>query len=88
MYYSVEALEEGIDRYNEALRGVCRVRGSECIEAASVIPKTTTVFWDDAHYTAEGARMLAALVTDYLLAHEPLRSFAEASPRPLVTNGR
>lgn len=71
-YYSVEALAVGMKLYNDALRRVCRDRGTECIDVAARLPKDTAVFWDDAHFTEEGARRVAEIVAGHLLEREPL----------------
>ncbi len=67
VYYSVAALAEGMRRYNERLLEVCRQRGAECFDLAARLPRDATVFWDDAHFTEEGARRVAELVAGYLL---------------------
>ena len=84
-YYSVEALAAGMKMYNNRLLQVCRERGVECVDAAERLPKDTTVFWDDAHYTKHGAAMLADLLTEYLLAHEPLAGLRERADARLGT---
>ncbi|MEE8473906.1 MAG: hypothetical protein V3T01_01055 [Myxococcota bacterium] len=71
-YYSVEALAAGMKRYNEALRNVCRTRGIECVDAASRIPQTARVFYDDAHFTEHGSMLLAGILADQLLEREAL----------------
>ena len=52
-YYSVEALAAGMKLYNDALRRVCRDRGTECIDVAARLPKEAAIFWDDAHFTED-----------------------------------
>ena len=71
-YYSAEVLAETMKRYNDALRGVCRDRGVECVEIAGALPKTAEVFYDDAHFTEYGSGILADAFAEYLLATEPL----------------
>lgn len=71
-YYSVEALASGMAAFDDALRRVCRERGVECLDAANELPKSTTVFYDDAHFTDRGSAMLAELLADYLLERKPL----------------
>ena len=80
-YYSAEALARGMEQYNDTLRRVCRERGVECLDAAARLPRTAGMFFDDAHYTEAGARRLAEIVADYLLAHEPIASFAAEGAR-------
>jgi lysophospholipase L1-like esterase len=71
-YYSVGALAEGMRRYNARLLDFCRERGAECLDLAERLPRTTDVFWDDVHFTEEGARRVADLVAGYLLERESL----------------
>jgi lysophospholipase L1-like esterase len=62
-YYSVAALAEGMGRYNERLRQVCRERG---VDLARRPPRDASVFYDDAHFTEEGARQVAEIVAQHL----------------------
>jgi len=71
-YYSVEALAEGMARYNRALLRVCAQHDALCIDAASELPRTTEVFFDDAHFTEAGSARLAELIAQRLLADERL----------------
>jgi lysophospholipase L1-like esterase len=73
-FHSVRALAEGMARYNEVLLRVCHTRGVECIDLAGQLPREGAFFWDDAHYTVEGSRRVAQIVSDQLLSREPLAS--------------
>lgn len=70
-YYSVEVLAAEMERYNETLQATCRERGVECFDLASLLPKDTSVFYDDDHFTEEGSRMVADHLTRYLLERPP-----------------
>ena len=70
-FYSVEALAEGMELYNQRLREVCEARAVPCLDLAKRLPKTRAIHWDDAHFTEEGARRVAALVTEFLSLREP-----------------
>jgi hypothetical protein len=59
-------------RYNARLLDSCRERDAECLDLAERIPRTTEVFWDDVHFTEEGARRVADLVAGYLLERRSL----------------
>ncbi len=74
-FYSVEALAEGMELYNRRLLEVCVAQGVECLDLAAGLPKTATIHWDDAHFTEEGARRVAALVTEFLRVREPFVSY-------------
>lgn len=64
-------LELAMNAYNRILLDVCKHDGLECFDLASVIPKDGSVFYDDAHYTEAGARLIADRLLDYLLSTPP-----------------
>ena len=76
-YYSVGALAGGMARYNQTLLRVCREREIDCLDAASLLPRDTRVFWDDAHFTEEGARRLAERMAEFLLSRVPLTTLRD-----------
>jgi hypothetical protein len=80
-YFSVEALEKGMKRYNETLLDVRRRRGIECINPASRLEKDTTVFYDDCHFNESGTRMLAEILSNSFLS-EPGKMFAPDTMPP------
>lgn len=65
-YYSVAVLADTMRRYNEVVLDLCRERGLSCIDLASRIPKEGTMFYDDCHFTQEGSRAVATVVTRHL----------------------
>ncbi len=71
-YFSVDALAEGLRRYNARLLELCRQRGVECLDLAELLPRSTSLFWDDLHFTEEGARRIGELVAGYLLERPSL----------------
>ncbi len=90
-YYSVEAMEKAMNRYNDTLLSVCEARKLTCIDLARQLPKDTTVFYDDVHFNESGARQVAAIITNHLSgARLPARltkAYAEVdlstvSPKP------
>ena len=85
-YYSAEALAAAMATYNGALLEICRERGVECVDMAVELPKSTTVFYDDAHFTEVGSAIMAQRLTAYLLEREPLNARARGrTPRPADT---
>jgi lysophospholipase L1-like esterase len=78
-YYSVEALADGMQRYNDTLLGVCEARGIHCLDLASVIPRTTEVFYDDAHFTDSGSELVSEAIAAHLLERESFREGMAAS---------
>jgi lysophospholipase L1-like esterase len=71
-YYSVEALEKGIKAYNETLLRICREKGIECLDLASLLEKDTTVFYDDVHFNESGARKISMHLSEYILKRTSL----------------
>ena len=69
-YYSVDALAEGIKRYNDVLLQQCASERIECIDL-SALEKDTTVFYDDVHFNEAGSRKVARIISDHLKARAP-----------------
>lgn len=81
-YYSVEVLMGGLEQYNRKLKKVCEARGVECIDLDALLPKEASIFYDDYHFTENGAQMAADIVSKYLAHKEP---FAKTQPlRPPI----
>jgi len=70
-YYAVPALAEGMARYNEVLRRVCRENNVECVDLAAKLKPDLSVFYDDCHFNISGAGQVAQLVAEHLLARPP-----------------
>jgi hypothetical protein len=70
-YYSVRALDRAMAQYNDVLLGVCQARHVECVDLAKILPRDTTVFYDDVHFNASGAQKVADALADYLTQHAP-----------------
>jgi lysophospholipase L1-like esterase len=70
-YYSEIALMRGMQAYNDTLLQVCKVRGVECIDLASVLPKDSTIFYDDVHFSDKGSLMTADVIFKYLRKNMP-----------------
>jgi hypothetical protein len=70
-YYTVDALRRALDRFNGVLLEVCSDRGVECLDLASRIPRTSTIFFDDVHFTEEGARAVAREIASYMKGLPP-----------------
>lgn len=69
-YYSTEVLSEGMLRYNEVLKSVCKKRNIDCIDLAGILPRDITVFYDDCHFNESGAEQLADVISSYSLQNE------------------
>ena len=81
-YYSVEVLMEILEQFNRKLKKVCKARGVECIDLDDILPKDASIFYDDYHFTENGAQLTASIIYKYLVRKEP---FTKTQPhRPLV----
>jgi hypothetical protein len=65
--WTIQATEEGMNSYNQALRAVGARRSVAVIELATSVPKTYEYFSDDVHYTDKGHELVAAAMTSGLL---------------------
>ena len=66
-YYSIDALADVMELYNQALLEVCNQRAISCVDLASKLPKNDTVFYDDLHFNEMGARNVSQVVTQFLV---------------------
>ncbi len=62
----MEVLAETMRRFNAVMLDVCRERRLPCLDLAARIPRDTTMFYDDAHFTDAGSRAVAAAVVEHL----------------------
>lgn len=69
--YSEKALMRGMQAYNDALLQVCRARGVECIDLGKILPKSSTIFYDDVHFTDKGSLMAADVIFNYFIKKKP-----------------
>jgi len=67
-YYSVSALRRGMDAYNETLIHVCQAYKVDCLDLAAILPKDTTIFYDDCHFNEHGAEVVSKELTRHLLS--------------------
>ena len=64
IYYAPEALERGMDAYNQRLLEVCRETGTPCLDLAKAVPKSADYFYDDEHFTDRGQELVATRVAE------------------------
>ncbi|KPK98658.1 MAG: hypothetical protein AMJ95_03310 [Omnitrophica WOR_2 bacterium SM23_72] len=69
VYYSLDALNRGMVAFNQKLMEVCEKRGIECIDVERMLPKNSSVFYDDVHFNESGCELIAAILYDYLIKH-------------------
>lgn len=74
VYYSAEALESGMERYNDTLLKICQSRQLECIDLSSILDKDTTVFYDDMHFNESGAQKVSNALSNHILGRGSFRA--------------
>jgi hypothetical protein len=67
-YLSVDRLREGMDWYNDALKRVCAEQGVELVDL-SALDGDAAMFYDDCHFTEQGAQRVARLIADWFAGH-------------------
>lgn len=66
-YYSVRALAEGLEAFNDITRDVCRARGLFCIDLARLLPAKAEYYYDDMHFNEAGAEKVGEIITSEIL---------------------
>ena len=72
-YFTAGALGRAMARFNETVLQVCRARGLDCVDAASLIPRDTTAMYDDVHFNEHGAQLVADALAEHFRALPPFR---------------
>jgi lysophospholipase L1-like esterase len=70
-YYTTGALARAMAQFNDVMLDVCRARNLSCVDLAAQLPKDTTVFYDDTHFTEHGADLVGRIVARQLASHPP-----------------
>jgi lysophospholipase L1-like esterase len=68
LYYEPAALAQGLDAYNRRLLAVSAETGTEYVDLAAAVPKTSQYFWDDCHFTDEGEALVARVLAEEIRA--------------------
>lgn len=66
--YEPHALLEAMNRFNQKLLDVSRETGTEYVDLASSMNGMEAYYYDEVHFTELGARVVADLLADYLIA--------------------
>ena len=82
-YYSAAALARGMRAFNLALIQVAQDRGVDLLDLDTRVPKDLRFFFDDVHFTEEGARKVASVLADHLSQRAPFSKPAD-SPDPTL----
>jgi hypothetical protein len=79
-YYSPAALGDAMARYNAETMALCRERQLSCLDLGALVPKDTTMMYDDVHFTEAGAAMVGRLLATHLRVAKPALFPAVAAP--------
>lgn len=77
-YLSAGQLRAAMDRYNDVVRQVCQTEGVGLVDLDQ-LSGDPAVFYDDCHFTETGARRVAKLVADWLIANPNAKASGEQS---------
>ena len=66
--YPPNILEEIILSFNQSLQKECCEQGVICVDLASMLPKDSSVFYDDCHFNISGCEKVATILCDALIA--------------------
>jgi lysophospholipase L1-like esterase len=64
--YTPEVLAEVLSAYNSTLVSVCRQFDVPCLDLAALLPKDTSVFYDDCHFNVSGCEAVATILCERL----------------------
>jgi lysophospholipase L1-like esterase len=73
-YYSIKALAEGMEKYNDRLLRICQERNVECVDLESQLRKSQSVFYDEVHFNEAGAGRVAEVLGEHLSQGMPRRT--------------
>lgn len=66
VHYSSRALRSVLDRYNATMMDFCEKESYPCLDLATLLPRDTTVFYDDMHFNVSGSKQVAELLYAFL----------------------
>ncbi len=66
-YYSVNALANAMDAYNQTLLKTCDERNIPCLDLAHLVHKDTRSFFDDVHFNEQGAINVANNLAHFMI---------------------
>ncbi len=66
---SNSSMKRGMDAYNNAIRQISTEMGVELIDLETQVPKTLDFLYDHVHFTVEGNRKVAEVISEYLKNH-------------------
>ena len=72
--YTALATYEANVAFNEVLRDFCEENAIACIDLANLLPKDTTVFYDECHFNSEGCHQIARTLANQLPSLLPVEA--------------
>ena len=65
-YFSSAALYSGMQKYNNKLKKFCSIHNLTLIDLDSMLPKDTSIFYDDCHFNENGSKITATILKNYI----------------------
>ena len=75
--YSIDSMSHVSDIYNEWLKVFAKSKNLKVCDAASNLPPTTEVFFDDVHFNENGSRLMARVIYECLITAPPLSGMVQ-----------
>jgi lysophospholipase L1-like esterase len=72
--YRQHALDEAMEAYNDAVRGVAAALDVPLLDLSRLLPKSGEYFYDDVHFNPRGADTVGALLASFLSESTALRT--------------
>jgi lysophospholipase L1-like esterase len=71
LFYTPGSLAQAMDAYNRRLIETCTKLNVDYIDIANLLPRSLDIFYDDMHFTEEGAKRVADELIPYFKTRKP-----------------
>lgn len=75
-YPNTASMKMAMDSFNRAVQRIAQTKKCLYLDADAYIPKNTTYFYDDVHFTNNGSKLLAKTIFDYIIENNVLEKKA------------
>jgi lysophospholipase L1-like esterase len=80
-WWAVPPMIRVLELYNDAIRSVCVARALTCIDLAREVPRDSTYFYDDFHFSRAGAAAVGQTIARHLVGGDGI----ELKSKPVVS---
>jgi lysophospholipase L1-like esterase len=68
--YRADRMDRALESYNDVMREVARKHKTPVYDLARLLPKTVNYLYDDVHFNANGARLAASGLADFIVSND------------------